>query len=107
MKSKLLNIRLRYGDLERLEKVSARYNMSPGEFTKKVILALCTDRLQEGDNSLKAIAEVLARQSAEMELFQELFIDTTARIKSAVTGQGDILKPQVRGAKKSRKQKQT
>jgi len=104
MKSKLLNIRLKPEEIERLHLYAGRYGMRGGVFIKKLVLALVDDKVrQESENFMRKIQKDLQKQSEDLGIFTQVIADTSSRLASDI-GQSIMV---FNGKKKRTKQKQT
>jgi len=103
MKSKLLNIRLKLDQYEKLQIFSARHGMTPGGVVKRLTSLLIGDDIKEAGDFVGLLQERLIKKSEEFDIFSELVADTTSRITSTVQGQSQLFKANEKRKKNKKK----
>jgi len=107
MKSKVFSFRLRPEEIEKLEKLSSEYDLSPQVFVQKIIEVLISGgkvkERQKSEKLIKTVASTLLKQYEDFEMFTQMIADTSSRLASDI-GQVSVV---FNGKKKRTKQKQT
>jgi len=104
--TKVFSFRLTLEELDKLQSVSSRYNMSPQDFVRDLVRFLVGDKVQEGSDFAKEIGKILAQKQEEFSIFNQIIADTSARLTSGVN-QRSLFIGKVKSARKYKKQKQT
>lgn len=107
MKTKHINIRLTPGQIEKLHGYASKYNMSGTQFLKGLVLVLIGEsgkkEKQDSERYTKLVAELLAKQSEELEFYSQVIADTSSKVANSIAQTTMVLS----GKKKRNKKKQT
>jgi len=100
-KTRVFSFRLTSDQIEKLKILSDRYDLTPQDFVRRVVLHLTGDIIEDIKGFQKDISKMLTDRSEEFDIFQQLVADTTSRISNVVEGQSQLFKNEKR--KKNKK----
>ena len=105
-RTEVVGFRLTLDEIEKLQSLASRYNMSYQNFVRELARFLIGDKVQEGSDFAKSIGKILAQKQEEFSIFSQIIADTTSRLTSDVD-QVVLFKGKTKSARKYRKQKQS
>jgi len=105
-RTEVVGFRLTRDEIERLQSLASRYDMSYQSFLRELARFLIGDKVKEGSDFAKEIGKILAQKQEEFSIFNQIIADTSARLTSGVN-QRSLFIGKVKSARKYKKQKQT
>jgi hypothetical protein len=105
-RTQVFSFRLTLEELDKLQSLAGRYDMSPQDFVRDLVRFIVGDKVQEGSDFAKSIGKILAQKHEEFSIFSQIIADTTSRLTSDIS-QVTLFKGKTKSARKYRKQKQS